>query len=157
MAAITILLDGPPKMTSSVVMEQPFKPGCFDEQDGERVPLIWMHNHNDVGQVLGHALLQKRPEGMYAYGKFNDTPAGQYAKSLIKNGDVDSLSIFANHLKRAGKKLNDIVHGKIRELSLVIGGSDPTAKVDWVLEHGEEVEDEAIFSGFRENLIFVKC
>jgi HK97 family phage prohead protease len=88
------------------------KPGCFDEQDGERVPLIWMHNHNDVGQVLGHALLQKRPEGMYAYGKFNDTPAGQYAKSLIKNGDVNSLSIFANHLKRAGKNLNDIVHGK---------------------------------------------
>ena len=129
------------------------KPGCFDEQDGERVPLIWMHNHNDVGQVLGHALLQKRPEGMYAYGKFNDTPAGQYAKSLIKNGDVDSLSIFANHLKRAGKNLNDIVHGRIRELSLVIGGSDPTAKVDWVLEHGEEVEDEAIFSGFGEPYI----
>lgn len=124
------------------------KPGCFDDQDGEQVPLIWMHNHDDVGQVLGHAVLQKRPEGMYAYGKFNDTPAGQQAKSLIRNGDVNSLSIFANHLKRAGRKLNDIVHGKIRELSIVIGGADPTAKVDWVLEHGEESEDEAIFSGF---------
>ena len=121
------------------------RPGCFDYQDGEQVPLMWMHQHHEVGQVLGHCVLEARPEGMRINGKFNDTEGGRAAKGLVLNGDVNSLSIYANKLTRNG---GDILHGAIKEVSLVIGGADPTARIDTILAHGEESEDEAIISGF---------
>ena len=112
---------------------------AFKGNDGCEVPLVWNHEHNDPNAVLGHAVLENRDDGVYAYGVFNDTEQGQTAKKLVQNGDVRSLSIWANQLKKIGK---DVVHGNIRELSLVLAGANPGAYVDFVMAHSAEGEEE---------------
>lgn len=116
---------------------------AFKDCDGMTVPLVWQHQHNEPANVLGHALLQNRPEGVYAYGTFNDTPAGKNAKLLVRHGDVNALSIYANQLKQKG---GDVLHGAIREVSLVISGANPGALIDNpIIEHsGETDQTEAI-------------
>lgn len=120
--------------------------GAFAHNDGLRVPLLWSHDHSTPENVLGYAELENRPEGVYAHGFFNDTEMGQRAKSLVKHGDIESLSIYANKLVKQG---NDVVHGQIRELSLVLSGANPGAFIDQVnISHSENGEMEAvIFSG----------
>lgn len=118
---------------------------AFKDCDGKIVPLVWNHQHNDVTNVLGHALLENRPEGVYTYGKFNDTLTGRDAKMQVENGDIKSLSIYANQLRQKG---GDVVHGAIREVSLVLAGANPGAFIDMVMQHGEDSDDEAvIFTG----------
>lgn len=112
---------------------------AFKDNDGQVVPLVWNHQHNDPEAVLGHALLENRDDGVYAYGVFNDTDAGQNAKKLLMHGDVRCLSICANKLKQIGK---DVIHGSIRELSLVLAGANPGAYIDFVMSHSEDGEDE---------------
>ena len=112
---------------------------AFKECDGVTVPLVWNHQHNSVDEVLGHALLENREDGVYAYGTFNDTPSGQNAKLLVQNGDVDKLSIYANKLKQHG---SNVVHGVIRELSLVLAGANPGAYIESVIMHGEDSYEE---------------
>lgn len=114
---------------------------AFKDNDGQTVPLVWNHNHNDPLNVLGHALLENRNEGVYAYCTFNDTEAGQNAKLLVQHGDVTALSIYANKLRQNG---GDVIHGAIREVSLVLAGANPGAYIDAVLSHGEVSDDEAI-------------
>ena len=116
---------------------------AFKQNDGQKVPLVWNHQHNDPSEVLGHALLENRDDGVYAYCKFNNTESGQTAKSLVMNGDVDKLSIYANKLK---SQMNNVVHGCIREVSLVLAGANPGAYIDSVIIHGEgaEAEEEVI-------------
>ena len=116
---------------------------AFKQNDGQKVPLVWNHQHNDPSEVLGHALLENREDGVYAYCKFNNTESGQTAKSLVMNGDVDKLSIYANKLK---SQMNNVVHGCIREVSLVLAGANPGAYIDSVIVHGEgaEAEEEVI-------------
>ena len=114
------------------------KKDAFIECDGKVVPLVWNHLHNDPTNVLGHALLENREEGVYTYGTFNDTPAGKNAKELVTHGDVTSLSIYANRLKQNG---GDVLHGVIREVSLVLVGANPGASIDAVLEHGDYGDD----------------
>ena len=116
---------------------------AFIQNDGQKVPLVWNHQHNDVNEVLGHALLENREEGVYAYCKFNDTESGRTAKALVVNGDVDKLSIYANRLK---SQMNKVVHGCIREVSLVLAGANPGAYIDSVITHGEgaEAEEEVV-------------
>lgn len=108
---------------------------AFKSQDGQTVPLVWNHNHSDVNDVLGLAHLENRDDGVYAYCEFNDTENGQTAKELVQHGDVKSLSIFANKLKQTG---SDVVHGLIREVSLVLAGANPGAFIDDVIAHGED-------------------
>ena len=110
------------------------KRDAFKGQNGETVPLVWMHNHSDPANVLGLAHLENRDDGVYAYCEFNDTESGINAKKLVKHGDVRSLSIFANQLKQVG---SDVLHGVIRELSLVLAGANPGAFIDDVVAHGE--------------------
>ena len=118
---------------------------AFAHNDGQTVPLVWNHDHNDPLNVLGHALLENRDKGVYAYCTFNDTESGQAAKQLVEHGDVTSLSIYANKLKQHG---GDVLHGIIREVSLVLAGANPGAYIDSVIRHGEESEEEAvIFTG----------
>ena len=116
---------------------------AFIQNDGQKVPLVWNHQHNDPNEVLGHALLENRDEGVYAYCKFNDTQAGQTAKSLVVNGDIDQLSIYANRLK---SQMNNVIHGCIREVSLVLAGANPGAYIETVLAHGEgaDAEEEVV-------------
>ena len=114
---------------------------AFKGNDGNIVPLVWNHDHNDPGNVLGHALLENRDEGVYFYGSFNDTTAGVNAKGLVQHGDVTSVSIYANKLKQNG---NDVVHGVIREVSLVLAGANPGAKIEYVIEHDGYDDDEAV-------------
>ena len=115
------------------------KQDAFKECDGVTVPLVWNHIHDDPGNVLGHALLENRPEGVYTYCSFNDTDAGQQAKALVQHGDVNSLSINANKLKHNG---HDVVHGVIREVSLVLAGANPGAVIDFpILSHNDEYDD----------------
>ena len=114
---------------------------AFKHNDGQTVPLVWNHQHNDPLNILGHARLENRESGVYAYCKFNDTPAGQNAKELVKHGDVSALSIYANQLKQQG---DNVLHGCIREVSLVLAGANPGAFIDSVLAHGAESEDEAV-------------
>lgn len=114
---------------------------AFKHNDGQTVPLVWNHDHNDPLNVLGHALLENRDEGVYAYCKFNSTEAGQAAKDLVEHGDVTQLSIYANQLKQQG---NNVLHGAIREVSLVLAGANPGACIDSVIKHGEESDEEAI-------------
>lgn len=116
---------------------------AFKQNDGQKVPLVWNHQHNDPNEVLGHALLENREEGVYAYCKFNDTESGKTAKSLVVNGDVDKLSIYANRLK---SQMNKVVHGCIREVSLVLAGANPGAYIDSVVMHGEgaDAEEEVV-------------
>lgn len=126
------------------------KHNAFKENDGQRVPLVWQHGHNAVDNVLGHALLENRDEGVYAYCAFNDTPGADNAKELVKHGDVKALSIYANRLDQRG---GDVIHGNIVEVSMVLSGANPGALIDNVaLEHSDgswtESEDEAvIYSG----------
>lgn len=118
---------------------------AFKDNDGQTVPLCWGHNHDDPNRVLGHALLENRDEGVYAYCKFNDTEAGQTAKLLVQHGDVNALSIYANQLKQ---KLSTVLHGNIREVSLVLAGANPGAFIDTVIAHGDDADEEAvIFTG----------
>lgn len=114
---------------------------AFKENDGQKVPLVWNHQHNDPLNVLGHALLENRDEGVYAYCVFNETESGQNAKLLVEHGDVSALSIFANQLKQQGA---NVLHGAIREVSLVLAGANPGAFIDSVIRHGEASDEEAI-------------
>lgn len=119
--------------------------GAFQVNDGKKVPLVWNHQHNNVGDVLGHAVLENKDEGVYAYCTFNDTTAGKDAKEVVKHGDVVSLSIWANNIEQVG---SDVLHGVIREVSLVLAGANPGAFIESVLSHGEPIgdeEDEGIF------------
>lgn len=118
---------------------------AFRVNDGKKVPLVWNHQHNKVGDVLGHAVLKNKDEGVYAYCTFNDTTAGKDAKEVVKHGDVVSLSIWANNIEQVG---SDVLHGVIREVSLVLAGANPGAFIESVLSHGEPIgdeEDEGIF------------
>ena len=115
-------------------------PDAFKDQDGAKVPLCWGHQHNSVTSVLGHAYLENRPDGVYAYGYFNDTDSGRAGRKLVANGDVRALSIWANQLKQNGA---NVIHGVIRELSLVMAGANPGAYIDTVMQHGEDTPDEA--------------
>ena len=118
---------------------------AFKDCDGKTVPLVWNHNHNDPNNILGQALLKNRPEGVYAYGKFNDTESGKVAKLLVNHGDISSLSIMANQLKQNG---GDVLHGVIREVSLVLAGANPGAFIDTVVEHSDDSDETAIiFTG----------
>lgn len=128
---------------------------AFKDNNGQKVPLVWNHQHNEPFNVLGHALLENRDEGVYAYCAFNDTEAGQNAKRLVEHGDVSALSIYANQLKQHG---GDVIHGSIREVSLVLAGANPGAFIDSVICHGEESEEEAIiYTGEDISLSHAEC
>lgn len=114
---------------------------AFKHNDGMTVPLVWNHQHTGPTEVLGHALLENRNEGVYAYCTFNETEAGQTAKLLVQHGDIKALSIYANQLKQNG---SHVLHGAIREVSLVLAGANPGAFIDSVIKHGEESDEEAI-------------
>lgn len=122
---------------------------AFKNNDGKKVPLVWNHQHTDPINVLGHALLENRDDGVYAYCSFNDTPSGQNAKLLVEHGDVCALSIYANKLKQNG---GNVVHGEIKEVSLVLAGANPGAFIDSVMAHGDD-ENEAIVIQTNEQLI----
>ena len=118
---------------------------AFAENDGEKVPLVWNHDHNSPDNVLGHAYLENRDEGVYAYCTFNNNPSALAAKEMIKHGDIDSLSIYANNLQKNG---NYVMHGKIREVSVVLAGANPGAYIDEVVMHSENNTSEAlVYSG----------
>ena len=125
---------------------------AFLQNDGQKVPLVWNHQHNDPNEVLGHALLENRDEGVYAYCKFNNTESGKTAKSLVVNGDVDKLSIYANRLKSLK---NQVVHGCIREVSLVLAGANPGAYIDSVVIHGEGTDAEEEATIYTDELISI--
>lgn len=119
---------------------------AFKECDGAVVPLVWNHQHNEAYNVLGHAELENRPEGVFAYGSFNDSESGKQAKELVKHGDITMLSIYANQLKQIG---SDVIHGAIREVSLVLAGANKGATIESFFEHGdvdnfEDFEDEVV-------------
>ncbi|MCC8097459.1 MAG: HK97 family phage prohead protease [Eubacterium sp.] len=114
---------------------------AFKHDDGQTVPLVWNHQHNSPDNVLGHALLENRDEGVYAYCTFNETPLGQQSKLLVQHGDITALSIYANQLKQMG---SDVLHGAIREVSIVLAGANPGAYIESVISHGSESEEEAV-------------
>ena len=114
---------------------------AFKHNDGQTVPLVWNHEHNSPEYVLGHALLENRDEGVYARCKFNDTESGNTAKLLVQHGDVKALSIYANQLKQ---NMSNVIHGNIREVSLVLAGANPGAYIESVIKHGEESDEEAV-------------
>lgn len=114
---------------------------AFKHNDGNTVPLVWNHQHNDPLNILGHAVLENRQEGVYAYCTFNNTDAGQNAKQLVEHGDVSALSIYANKLQQQG---SNVIHGEIREVSLVLAGANPGAFIDSIIRHGEESDEEAV-------------
>lgn len=117
-------------------------PDAFAHNDGQRVPLVWNHQHSDPDHILGYADLENRPEGVYAHCKFNETDTGNVAKQLVQHGDIVSLSIYANGLT---EKKSHVTHGNIREVSLVLAGANPGAGIDSVtLSHGEDCDDEGI-------------
>lgn len=122
---------------------------AFKDCDGKTVPIFWNHQHDSVDNVLGHGLLENRPEGVYFYGAFNDDEEGVKARKRVQHGDIRSLSIMANQLKQIG---SDVIRGIIREVSLVPAGANPGAFIDTVMEHGEEVGD-AMIIGYDENLV----
>lgn len=122
---------------------------AFKDNDGETVPLVWNHQHDKPENIIGHALLENRDDGVYAYCTFNETQSGKNAKLLVENGDISALSIYANGLKHKG---GNVLHGAIKEVSLVLAGANPGAYIESVLSHGEEVDEEAIiYSG--ENIV----
>lgn len=127
---------------------------AFKHNDGQIVPLVWNHDHNDPLNVLGHALLENRDEGVYAYCTFNDTDAGRNAKALVEHGDVTALSIYANQLKQQG---SNVLHGAIREVSLVLAGANPGAFIDSIIRHGEESDEEAIIYTGEELVLEHAC
>ena len=116
--------------------------GAFKNNDGMIVPLVWNHKHDDPFNVLGHALLENRNEGVYAYCTFNETEQGVNARSLVNNGDICALSIYANQLKQNG---SDVIHGNIREVSLVLAGANPGARIESVIAHSDDDSDEAMY------------
>ena len=124
---------------------------AFKGCDGIKVPIVWNHEHNDPKAVLGHAILENRADGVYAYGTFNDEPQGRNALALVKHGDVRALSIWANQLKQIG---GDVIHGVIRELSLVLAGANPGAYIDFVMAHSDESEDE-LYANYDENALVI--
>lgn len=117
------------------------KRDAFSACDGAIVPLVWSHQHKDVSNILGHALLENRPEGVYCYAKFNDTTKGIDAHKAVDNGDLRSLSIFANDIRQLG---SDVTHGNICEVSLVAVGANPAARIDTVISHGDEITEEGV-------------
>ena len=129
------------------------KKDAFKHNDGKTVSLVWNHDHSNPEAVLGHALLENRDDGVYAYCTLNDTAAGQHAKELVQHGDVSALSIYANKLKQNG---NNVVHGEIRELSLVLAGANPGAYIDFVMAHSDDEEDDTIgelYAGYDERIM----
>lgn len=128
------------------------KKDAFKDNDGDTVSLVWNHDHSDPNAVLGHALLENRDEGVYAYCTFNDTEQGRNAKELVRHGDVSALSIYANKLKQNGK---EVVHGAIRELSLVLAGANPGAYIDFVMAHSDDGEEsvDGLYAGYNENIV----
>lgn len=114
-------------------------PNAFKGDNGKKVPVVWNHNHSGPEYVLGHALLQNRNDGVYAYVKLNDTPSGQTALEAVRCGDIDAMSIFANGLQKAGQT---VMHGVIRELSLVLAGCNPGALIDEIVAHGADNDGE---------------
>ena len=126
---------------------------AFEDCDGKTVPLVWNHQHDEPGNILGHALLENRKDGVYAYCTFNETDAGKAAKMLVQHGDIASLSIYANGLKQTPSK--DVTHGVIREVSLVVAGANPGAFIDFVdMAHGEGGEQEMILSAYEHISLF---
>lgn len=114
---------------------------AFEHCDGKTVPLVWNHQHNEPTNILGHALLENRKDGVYAYCTFNESESGKAAKELVQHGDIVSLSIYANGLRQTPNK--DVMHGDIREVSLVVAGANPGAFIDFVdMAHGEGGEQE---------------
>lgn len=124
---------------------------AFKDNDGQTVPLVWNHDHVNPDAVLGHALLENRDDGVYAYATFNDTEQGKNAKMLVEHGDVRSLSIYANKLKQVG---GDVIHGSIKELSLVLAGANPGAYIDFVMAHGDE-ETESLYANYDESALVI--
>lgn len=126
---------------------------AFKDCDGETVPLVWNHDYSGPDNVLGHALLENREDGVYAYCSFNESESGQAAKEAVKHGDVKSLSIYANRLKQDNKR--NVLHGTIRELSLVLAGANPGAKIDFVMAHSEDGEeyDSELYASYDENIM----
>lgn len=115
---------------------------AFKDNDGQTVPLVWNHQHNGPDNVLGHALLENRKDGVYAYCTFNDTEQGQISKILVQHGDISALSIFANQIR---ERASNVLHGAIKEVSLVLAGANPGAFIDTVaLSHGDDADGEAI-------------
>ena len=134
------------------------KKDAFKDNDGKKVSLVYNHEHGDLNAVLGHAFLENRDEGVYAYGYFNDTESGQTAKKLVQNGDVSSLSIYANKLKQHGlaNGCKEVIHGDIKELSLVLAGANPGAYIDFVMAHSDDGDDddiEELYAGYNENIM----
>ena len=118
---------------------------AFKDNDGKKVPLVWNHQHTSPDYVIGHAMLENRDDGVYAYGYFNDTTRGKDAKTLVSHGDIVAMSIYANRLKQNG---DNVIHGAIREVSLVFAGANPGAYIDSVIEHDDFTDEEAIiYSG----------
>jgi len=117
---------------------------AFKDCDGMKRPLVWNHQHNSPENVLGHAILENREEGVYAYCSFNDTPSGLNAKKIVEHGDVVALSIYANQLKQDGSR---VLHGAIREVSLVLAGANPGAFINSIMAHGEETDEAEIYNG----------
>ena len=134
------------------------KKDAFKDNDGKKVSLVFNHEHNDPNAVLGHAFLENRDEGVYAYGYFNDTESGQTAKKLVQNGDVSSLSIWANKLRQAtgANGCKEVLHGDIKELSLVLAGANPGAYIDFVMAHSDDSLDgeiDELYAGWNENIM----
>lgn len=125
---------------------------AFKDDDGKTVPVIWNHDHGNPEAVLGHALLKNCDDGVYAYVKLNDTPQGKNARTIVQHGDVRSLSIYANKLKQIGK---DVIHGSIKELSLVLAGANPGATIDFVMAHGDDDEGESVYVNYDENALLL--
>ena len=121
---------------------------AFKHNDGQKVPLVWNHDHTDPYRVIGHALLENREEGVYAYGKFNDTDLGKTAKIYVEHGDITAMSIYANQLQQQGP---NVMHGSIREVSLVLAGANPGAYIEDVIRHGDDgdMEEARIFTGME--------
>lgn len=134
------------------------KKDAFKGNDGKKVSLVWNHQHDDPNAVLGHAFLENRDEGVYAYGYFNDSESGRTANELVHNGDVSSLSIWANKLKqnKLPNGCREVIHGEIRELSLVLAGANPGAYIDCVMAHSEDSDEETVtelYAGYNENIM----
>ena len=137
------------------------KKDSFKDNDGKKVTLVYNHNHDDLGAVLGHAFLENRSEGVYAYCYFNDTESGKAAKALVHNGDVSSLSIWANKLKqnKLANGAREVTHGDIKELSLVLAGANPGAYIDCVMAHSDDSDEDEIselYANYNENIIIIK-
>ena len=127
--------------------------GAFADNDGQQIPLVWNHDHAGIESVIGHAILEHKDQGVYAYGYFNNTDTAKTARILVESGDITSLSIYANKLTQNSNK--EVSHGQIRELSLVLSGANPGAKIDNVLAHSESAGEDGIICWEFENDISV--